>query len=196
MILCLGGERRNKFKDYETVFRAIREMEAPKNRTVVVLSMGESEAFERSDGRVVLVGRPVVSDAATMSQYYRAADIFAYATHADNHPLVVLEAMSCGIPVVATAVGGIPEQVRPLNVDDGDRRGFEEIQCFGVDEATGILVPRGDVTAMAHGLDRLASNRELREILGQNAEKHATQKFSSARMADDYLAFYDEVLRG
>ena len=66
--------------------------------------------------------------AQTVAQYYQAADVYLHAATADTFPRAVLEALACGTPVVATGVGGIPEQVRSL----GD--------AFGPAKATGILV--------------------------------------------------------
>ena len=56
--------------------------------------------------------------AETVAPYYQAADVYLHAAKADNFPRAVLEALCCGTPVVATAVGGIPEQVKGLKISD------------------------------------------------------------------------------
>ena len=67
-----------------------------------------------------------------VAETLRRADVYVHATKADNHPLAVLEALACGVPVVAPRVGGIPEQLT---------------------EETGVLVEPGDATG-ARARDR------------------------------------------
>jgi glycosyltransferase involved in cell wall biosynthesis len=108
-----------------------------------------------------------------MRMFFRAADVFAYPTRADNHPLAVLEAMSEGAACLAFAAGGLPEQI-----EDG---------------VTGFLVPEGDWAGYKRKLVELLSNpRRTREI-GMNAFTAGREKFSSARMVSDYLNVYSRV---
>jgi glycosyltransferase involved in cell wall biosynthesis len=63
-----------------------------------------------------VVMRGTVADEATMLQYLSSADVLVSPSSAENSPLVVIEALSCGTPVVAFEVGGVPELV---NADRG-----------------------------------------------------------------------------
>lgn len=76
-------------------------------------------------------------------------DIFLNTTNADNTPISMLEAMACGLPVVTTSVGGIPDLV-----EDG-------VQA--------LLVPRGDVSAMSAAVERILVEPDLARRLAQNA---------------------------
>ncbi|MHB8839915.1 MAG: glycosyltransferase, partial [Gemmatimonadaceae bacterium] len=80
-----------------------------------------------------------VHDMPAMAECYRAADLFLHPSRADNYPNAIMEAIACGTPVVATAVGGTPEQVRTG------------------DDATGLLVPSGDSAALAAAMERVLS---------------------------------------
>jgi glycosyltransferase involved in cell wall biosynthesis len=84
-----------------------------------------------------------------------------------------LEALAHGLPVVASAVGGIPEAV--------------------VDGETGLLVPPGDVAALAGALLRLIDDPELRRRLGEGGRRRFTAEFSVPRMAERYLVLYREL---
>ena len=88
-------------------------------------------------------------------------------------PLVVLEAMAAGVPVVATAVGGVPELI-----DDG---------------RTGILVEANSGGALAAGIARMLSAPETARELGDLARRRARELFSSERMVHDLLTLYDEI---
>ena len=100
-------------------------------------------------------------------------DIFALTSKSEGHPLVVLEAMACGLPIVATSVGGIADTVQP-----------------GVN---GFIAPVGDREAIANALTKLADDRALRERMGE-ASRAVSLNFSADRMVEQTLAFYQEIV--
>jgi glycosyltransferase involved in cell wall biosynthesis len=93
-------------------------------------------------------------------------DALVLPSHREGYPGVILEAYSAGIPVVASRVGGIPEIV-----EDGK---------------TGLLVPPGDVDALAHAMSRFASSGETMKRLGAGAREKA-ETFSSKRWTDEFV---------
>jgi glycosyltransferase involved in cell wall biosynthesis len=92
----------------------------------------------------------------------------------EGFPLSILEAMRAGLPVVASAVGGVEESVR-----DGE---------------TGYLVPRGDVTVLRERIGRLLASAELRNRLGANARTRYEQQFTLAHCVAGTLAVYRDVV--
>ena len=110
---------------------------------------------------------------AEMAPYYRTADLFALGSDFDNSPNVVLEAMACGLPVVATEVGGVAEYVAP--------RG-------------GALVPRRDAMAMAGMLGDWMSSVERRRAAGAFNRQRVLQEFSWRASASRLLDVYRAVL--
>jgi glycosyltransferase involved in cell wall biosynthesis len=104
-----------------------------------------------------------------------AADVFALPSWTEGLPLVVLEAMALGRPVVATPVGGTPELVA-----DGE---------------TGLLVPPRDVEALAAALKRVLDDEGLRRRLGEAGRRRVAERFSADAMTRGVFAVYDEVTR-
>ncbi|MEM3484224.1 MAG: glycosyltransferase [Candidatus Methanomethyliaceae archaeon] len=104
----------------------------------------------------------------------------------------VLEALACGTPVVATAVGGIPEQVKSLE----HRARSKEHKSMGPEEATGILVKKGNAEGMAEAIVALLADDALRMQLGHNAAKDAQKRFDLSRQVETYLSWYEEILAG
>jgi glycosyltransferase involved in cell wall biosynthesis len=102
-----------------------------------------------------------------------AADLAILASENEGTPVSLIEAGAAGRPAVATAVGGVPDVVVP---------------------GAGVLVPRGDSTALADALSRLASDSGLREEMGVRAREHVTRRFSIERLLADMEALYDELL--
>jgi len=102
-----------------------------------------------------------------------------------------LEALSCGVPVVATAVGGIPEQVKGLS-DCADLG--PQWNRFDANEATGVLVPCGDSNAMTVAIERLLKDKCFRAKLGNNAAEDARRRFDLKREARAYLDWYEYLV--
>jgi glycosyltransferase involved in cell wall biosynthesis len=81
--------------------------------------------------------------------FYHAADIFVLCSLTEGSPLALLEAMAANLPIIASAVGGIPETL--------------------VHQASGLLVPAADRAALSQALIDLAENSSMRERLGRAA---------------------------
>ena len=109
-----------------------------------------------------------------MAECYQAADVYLHAARAELWGLVITEALACGTPVVATAVGGIPEQI--------------------IEGETGFLVPGGDAPALADRLAQLARSPELVRTMGEAASRDAARRFSLERMVSDYERLYREAV--
>jgi starch synthase len=88
--------------------------------------------------------------------------------------IVNLEAMACGVPVVASAVGGIPEVV--------------------VDGQTGLLVPPGEPEALAAAVNRVLENPDLGRRMGQAGRERAVAQFSWQSIARQTVELYDQVV--
>ncbi|WP_437297625.1 glycosyltransferase [Sorangium sp. So ce426] len=107
-------------------------------------------------------------------QILAALDAFALTSVAEGLPLAMLEAMAAGLPVVATAVGGVPTAL--------------------TDGYTGFLVPSGDAEALAARLTELRDDPALAARMGRYGRKVTLQRYSAARMAERYMDLYTLLL--
>jgi len=101
------------------------------------------------------------------------SDLFILPSESESFGLSALEAMACGVPVIATDTGGMPE-----------------VQIHG---ETGFLCPIGDIACMASHAIELLSNTEMRERFG-NAARNRANLFSSETIIPQYEAIYRKVL--
>ena len=181
LLFVASGIRENRWKDYRTLRAAIALVADRLPQTpVLFLALGEDAPPERV-GAAEIRFVPYQSEPAKVARYFQAADLYVHAAHADTFPTTVLEALACGVPVVATAVGGIPEQVKPLEPGLGG-------------EATGMLTPPGDAESLAAATVTLLADDGLRRRLSVNAAADARRRFDHDRQASDYLAWYGECL--
>ncbi|NUO62313.1 MAG: glycosyltransferase [Gemmatimonadaceae bacterium] len=151
-------------------------------RLVVIVDGPETErirsrAAERGvAGRVELRGRQ--PDEA-LREAYASTDVFVLPAIVDSRGdteglgVVLLEAMNFGVPVIGSASGGIVDIV--------------------LDEETGLLVPPGDVAALAAALERLARDPSFARRLGESGQRFVAEKFSWAAIVERWMAVYSRV---
>ena len=107
---------------------------------------------------------------------YKDASIFVLPSLNDNHPLVILEAMACGLPVVSTTVGNIP-----AIVEDGK---------------TGFLVAPGDSNALAKKVIHLLDNPEQSKTLGSAGREKVSREFDWGTRVEDYDRLFKMAING
>lgn len=129
-------------------------------------------------GRVTLIEDLAQTDAAAerrLAGLYRALDLLLHLPRCeDTFPTVILEAMACGLPVVALARGGIPEQVAA-----GE---------------TGLLISEGDCETITTGLISLLKQPELRREMGEAARRRVLELVGRDRLAREIEAVYRPFL--
>lgn len=190
LMFAANGVRTNVWKDY----RALRDALAIVGRDrgaadVVLLAVGETAPPE-TVGAATIRFVPFQADAASLATHYRAADVYVHAARVESFGNTLLEARACGLPAVATAVGGIPEQVKGLDWEGapGTARGFPR------GEATGLLTPAGDGEALARGMMLLLGDPELRRELAATGLRDVGARFRIGVQADRFLDWYREIL--
>lgn len=174
LLFVANRARQNRWKDYRTIHQAVAAASKQLDgQDLVLLILGEQAAAERA-GRAEVRFLGYQSDTRAVAELYQAADIYLHAAHVDTFPCTVLEALACGKPVVATAVGGIPEQI-----EDGQ---------------TGFLVPAGDVQGFVDRIVRLLTNDDLRNRVGGRAVDSVNKRFEFERQVTSYLQWYRELI--
>ena len=105
----------------------------------------------------------------------RAADVFVFPSRWEGNPLSVMEAMAAGLPVVATAVGGVPELV-----EDG---------------VSGILVPNEDCDALVQAMLQMVQHPDLRAQMAHAARCRAEERFDMRHTVAAYESLYESILQ-
>ena len=174
VLLFVGNKtKNNKWKRYEWMMEALQALAGKTDLSkVTFLLLGQEGTMTESlPFKVKFV--PPESDPKRIALYYQASDLYLHAALMDTFPNAVLEAMACGLPVVATKVGGIPEQV--------------------IHGTHGYLSRAGDAEEMAHGLKILLENPAQRLEMGKAAAKRALDLYDKRRMVKNYLEWFEEI---
>ena len=161
-------------KDYACLLRALAE--APGEWRAVLVGDGPTRADAEALARALGVGDRVefAGSRDDVAAVLANAHVFALASRWEGLPLTILEAMRAGLPVVATDVAGVGEEVA-----DGE---------------TGFLVPPRDPTRFAERLGALLADPALRARMGSAGRRRYEEAFTFERMVAETVAVYDAVL--
>lgn len=167
--------KNNPYKDYATIEQALNHLQTrlPSNKKVIFLGVGEGGETQIA-GNIEKRLIPYQKDIKKLAKYYQSADIYIHAARADTFPNVILEALSCGTPVIATRVGGIGEQI--------------------IEGKTGYFVPAQGAEQMSGQILALLDDKDQVKKMSFLAAQDARKRFSVNRMVKEYLDFYHEVL--
>jgi glycosyltransferase involved in cell wall biosynthesis len=141
----------------------------------VLLTIGEGgEGIDERIGMEVH-NLGYVEDDHRKAVAYSASDLFLFPTRADNNPLVLLESMACGTPMVSFRVGGVPELVRP--------------------EVTGYLAEAGNVAGFRDGIVQLLQDDRLRSGMREECRNLAVREYRHDQQVRRYRELYEDLVR-
>lgn len=143
-----------------------------------LLIVGEGPDLGRAEQLIdeLKIGERVelIGEAQDVVGLLSAADLFVLPSLQESFGLSALEAMACGVPVVASNIGGLPEVV--------------------IDGVTGFLHPPDAVAQMAESAIAILSDRDLHARLAAEGIRLARERFSSDRVVPQYEALYEQTL--
>lgn len=166
-------------KNHEMLVRAFARLPSSESAPLELWLVGDGELRETIQQQVHALGVEnrvrFLGVRSDVPDVLRAADVFVFPSRWEGNPLSVLEAMAAGLPVVATAVGGVPELV-----EDG---------------VSGILVPNEDLEGLTAAMLRMVQHPDLREQIGRAARCRAVERFDIQQTVRAYEALYEEILQ-
>jgi glycosyltransferase involved in cell wall biosynthesis len=151
-------------KDHETLVRAVEQMNAPPRIVLIGAGTASREFIHKVTAWAPTANEKIalLDERADVPAQLARAGIFVLMSHFEGLPLSIIEAMRAGLPVVASAVGGVHELV-----SHGEN---------------GFLVQAGDVRTLKNALTRLVGSCELRARMGAASRRIFEEQFSEKRM--------------
>jgi L-malate glycosyltransferase len=165
-----------KVKRVDDVVRVFAAVRAVLPARLVLVGDGPEHGRCRALAQSLGVATDVdfVGEQADVVPFLRQADVLLLPSESEGFGLAALEAMACGLPVVGSAVGGLPEVV-----EDG---------------TTGCLAPPGDVAAMAAAVRHLFTDDDLYQRMAAAAHRRAEEHFAMLPVVERYETVYRRVL--
>ncbi|EIW17051.1 MULTISPECIES: glycosyltransferase [Pelosinus] len=174
ILFTAHGGLNNPYKGGEYLRQALLQL-YKQYPDIVLLTIGSYSVSTLEDFPILHIDVPFIDNQQQLAQYYAAVDLYVSPTLAEVFGLTICEAMASGTPVVAFAVGGIPELV--------------------IHKENGYLVERGNVGELIEGISYFLENEEIRQRAGRAARLRVVEKFSERRMVDEYICLYEEILK-
>ncbi len=181
------------FRDDQILFVCVARFAAQKNHALLLKAFAQGPASD-PNAHLVLVGEgdlreqleEQAKDLGLLGKVHflglrsdipdvlNAMDIFVLSSDWEGNPLSVMEAMASGLPVVSTAVGGVPDLLA---------NGKE-----------GFLQPPGDVQGLAKSMAFLLNSAEARQSMGAAAARRTKENFDVSRMVQSYERLYEDLM--
>jgi glycosyltransferase involved in cell wall biosynthesis len=164
----------NFIKGGDLLLQALRCLPASLKSEIIVLLVGKHTDHFSSAIGMDTINLGYIAGDAFKALAYSAADLFLCPSRGEVLGNVIIEAMSCGTPVVAFGVGGIPDLVHPND--------------------TGYLAPSTDVKDFSRGIAGLLEDEALRINMSEKCRRLITCEFSEDRCVEKYLRVYKNLL--
>ncbi|WP_226389034.1 glycosyltransferase [Penaeicola halotolerans] len=169
------GRLRNPHKRFTDIISALAILDNSQLKLLIVGEGVDKELIQQHAHDLGVADQLIWAGFHTdTAPFYCLMDIFCIASSREGFGLVAAEAMCHGLPVVATAVGGLKEII--------------------VDGHTGLLVPLLDPPALASALAKLIDNPSLRQHMGQQGRIRAKQDYSAERYVREVAELYEDLV--
>lgn len=155
------------------VLLSVRDLPPEKQPFVLLVGHNSPEIRSRL-ANLDIMESGYLSDATILARHYAAADLFVFTSLADNQPLVVLETMATGTPMIGFQTGGIPEMV--------------------IQNETGFLSAPGNVSALADCLRQLIHSPDILAKWSRLCIERARNEYSHDRFLTNHLTLYRNLL--
>ena len=166
------GRTMNGRKGFSHLLQALERL--PDSQSIWLLTSGGVTDLERYTRHFNIRQLGHLSDEELQRKAFAAADLFVFPTLADNLPLVLIEALACGTPIVAFDVGGVSELVCHME--------------------TGYLARYKDADDLSHGIQVLLQDEGLRSLMSHHCRTIAESEYSLEVQAQRYLDVYEEAI--
>ena len=174
LLLC-SADLSDPRKSQRILCEAINEISAQHGLPMQVITFGSGSIQEYLHPNIVLHEFGYIDSDAEKAELFSAADVFLFASRADNLPLVIQESLSCGTPVIANDVGGVSDMV--------------------INGETGWLLQNLNKDSYVNAILEAFKSETHRLELSSQARNYAVAHYSLVENARHYLSIYTDILK-
>jgi glycosyltransferase involved in cell wall biosynthesis len=179
------GFKDNPYKDINTLIEAFNKIKSYSFSVYLLMLGDKSEKFSGINNKnIFFINR--LYNPADIIDFYRSANIFVHSSHIETWGYTVSEALSVGIPLIASDVGGIKDQIKGYNYNQ-NKLLKSKLNKYNLKKSNGILFKRSEVNDLVNALEYLIENRKERIELGKNARNFALKNLDVKFQLEKFL---------
>lgn len=185
------GITNNPYKDFDTLYKAFKILVNKYRAKIMLLVVGDKISnFQYGDNIKNILFVDPFPQSNMLIKYYSISDIYVHSSNIETWGLAISEALSCGLPVIASSVGGVIEQVKGLEYDGNQY----PLNKYKSNEANGFLFERKNYLMLFELIKWSIENRKDMHQLASNSEKFAKKYLNIDHSVSEYIDYYKFVI--
>ena len=179
----------NPFKDFKTLYNAyIKILHEQKNFLLIVVGDKESNLESRKFSKKFIFTNPS-PQSEELIEYYSCADLYIQSSNIETWGLAISEALSCGLPVIASSVGAIPEQIKGFHRGNTN----DPFNFYSINKANGLLFEKNNKESLYEMIMWMFLNKDKMKLLGKNARSFAKKELDINNSVYKYIDYYNSL---
>ena len=183
------GMLSNPYKDFNTLYNAyIKILNTQEQLLLIIVGDKKTNLKTTLFSEKFLFVNPV-PQSNELIEYYSCADLYIQSSNIETWGLAISEALSCSLPVIASAVGAIPEQIKGYN------RGIntDPLNSFPIEKANGLLFEKNNENSLLEKIMWMFKNKERMVLLGDNARSFAERELDMNNRVNQFINYYNSI---
>ena len=179
----------NPFKDFKTLYNAyIKILHEQKYFLLIVVGDKKSNLESRKFSEKFIFTNPP-PQSKELIEYYSCADLYIQSSNIETWGLAISEALSCGVPVIASSVGAIPEQIKGFHRGNTN----DPFNFYSINKANGLLFERNNKESLYEMIMWMFLNKDKMKLLGKNARSFAKKELDINNSVYKYIDYYNSL---
>ena len=179
----------NPFKDFKTLYNAYTSI-LRKRKDFLLIAVGDKASNLKSQkfSKKFIFTNPT-PQSEELIEYYSCADLYIQSSNIETWGLAISEALSCGLPVIASAVGAIPEQIKGFNRGNTN----DPLNFYSINKANGLLFEKNNEESLYEMIMWMFFNKDKMKLLSNNARSFAKKELDINNSVSQYIDYYNSL---
>ncbi len=179
----------NPYKDFKTLYNAYTNI-LRKRKDFLLIAVGDKASNLQSQK---FLKKFIFTNPSPQSEelidYYSCADLYIQSSNIETWGLAISEALSCGLPVIASSVGAIPEQIKGFNRGNTN----DPLNFYSINKANGLLFEKNNEESLYEMIMWMFLNKNKMKLISNNARSFAKKELNINNSVSQYIDYYNSL---
>ena len=179
----------NPFKDFKTLYNAYTSILRKRNDFLLIAVGDKASNLKSQNFSKKFIFTNPTPQSEELIEYYSCADVYIQSSNIETWGLAISEALSCGLPVIASAVGAIPEQIKGFNRGNTN----DPLNFYSINKANGLLFEKNNEESLYEMIMWMFFNKDKMKLLSNNARSFAKKELDINNSISQYIHYYNSL---